>query len=60
MKTPKTGSEKAKLYAYLHKEKFTEDQVVQIALHIEKIINALLEESEKNIVELLQSIKTRV
>ena len=60
MKTPKTGNEKAKLYAYLHKQKFTEDQIVEIAMAVERICNALMEESEKNIVQLLQSIKARV
>ena len=60
MKTPKTGEAKAKLYAYLHKQKLSEDQVVEIAMAVERICNALLEESEKNISELIKSIKTRV
>ena len=61
MKTPKTGQAKVEFYNWLANEKkIPHEQIQEIALHIEKICNSLLEESEKHIVELLKSIKRRV
>ena len=61
MKTPKTGEAKAEFYTWLANEKkMSHDDIQEIARFVDKITKTLLEESEKNIVQLLQSIKTRV